>query len=138
TYDYTLGLETPAGDDAIVGPGLATIAGRDPTNIGFGGIASGGGRGGTVVGRRLQADGEASLPGLIDEVKRQLTADKKRVIEERRAKHTAANQDARIQAVSEAVQAKRNGWESSPISTARVYAELWPLIMNEDWCLASP
>ena len=24
------------------------------------------------------------------------------------------------------------------MSTARIYAELWPLIMNEDWCLASP
>ncbi len=30
------------------------------------------------------------------------------------------------------------GWNGRPISTARVYAELWPLIMNEDWCLASP
>ena len=25
-----------------------------------------------------------------------------------------------------------------PISTARIYSELWPLIMNEDWCLSSP
>src|SRR5690606_21686471 len=33
---------------------------------------------------------------------------------------------------------KRAGWDASPISTARIYAELWPLIMNEDWCLASP
>ncbi len=33
---------------------------------------------------------------------------------------------------------KRAGWNGSPISTARLYSELWPLIMNEDWCLASP
>jgi thiamine pyrophosphate-dependent acetolactate synthase large subunit-like protein len=138
TYDYTLGLEAP-GDVAIIGPGLATITGRDPTNIGFGGIAGGGrgGRGG-ATGRRLQADAEASLPGLIDEVKRLLTADKRHAIEERCKKHAAANQQARIQAVTEAVQAKRNGWDSSPVSTARIYAELWPLIMHEDWCLASP
>jgi thiamine pyrophosphate-dependent acetolactate synthase large subunit-like protein len=24
------------------------------------------------------------------------------------------------------------------VSTARIYAELWPLIKDEDWCLASP
>ena len=38
----------------------------------------------------------------------------------------------------QAVEAKRAGWNGSPISTARVYAELWPLIMNEDWCFSSP
>jgi thiamine pyrophosphate-dependent acetolactate synthase large subunit-like protein len=36
------------------------------------------------------------------------------------------------------VEAKKYGWNGSPISTARLYAELWPLIMNEDWCLSSP
>jgi thiamine pyrophosphate-dependent acetolactate synthase large subunit-like protein len=37
-----------------------------------------------------------------------------------------------------AVEEKKKGWDLSPVSTARIYAELWPLIMNEDWCLASP
>ena len=41
-------------------------------------------------------------------------------------------------ALAPAVESKRAGWNGSPISTARVYAELWPLIMNEDWCLSSP
>src|SRR6266478_7179228 len=79
-----------------------------------------------------------ALPIFIEEVKRQLTADKRRVIEERKTKHAEANQKARIEAVTQAVQVKRNGWDSTPVATARIYAELWPLIKNEDWCLASP
>lgn len=148
TYDYTLGLETQGAQASITGPNLATLLSRDVTNIGFGGIAPGaggrgggrGGRGGAPTGPTLsvQADAEASLPGIIEEVRRQLTADKRRVIQERIAKHTEANQTARIQAITQAVTARRNGWDASPISTARVYSELWPLIMNEDWCLASP
>jgi thiamine pyrophosphate-dependent acetolactate synthase large subunit-like protein len=86
----------------------------------------------------IQADPEASLPALIEEVKRQLTADKKALIQDRSAKHANANQRAHVQAVTQAVEAKKYGWNGSPISTARVYAELWPLIMNEDWCLSSP
>jgi thiamine pyrophosphate-dependent acetolactate synthase large subunit-like protein len=151
TYDYVLGLENspPGAQAAITGPGLATLLSRDVTNIGFGGIAPGsGGRGGGGRGGRgaapagpamaLTADAESSLPAIIEEVKRQLTADKRRTIQERIAKHTEANQKARIEAITQAVEAKRAGWDSTPVSTARIYSELWPLIMNEDWCLASP
>ena len=149
TYDYTLGLETGGAQASITGPGLATLLSRDVTNIGFGGIAPGsggrggggrGGRGGAAAapGQVITADAEASLPSIIEEVKRQLTADKRRAIQDRIAKHTEANQKARIEAVTQAVEAKRSGWDASPVSTARIYSELWPLIMNEDWCLASP
>jgi thiamine pyrophosphate-dependent acetolactate synthase large subunit-like protein len=151
-YDYTLGLESGGAQASITGPGLATLLSRDVTNIGFGGIApngggrnGGGGRGGRGGGAAaagpalaLTADAEASLPAIIDEVKRQLTADKRRTIQDRIAKHTEANQKARIDALTQAVQARRAGWDGSPVSTARIYAELWPLIMNEDWCLSSP
>src|SRR5439155_503546 len=45
-YDYTLGLEIPAAQASIIGPGLATLLERDSANIGFGGIApAAGGRG---------------------------------------------------------------------------------------------
>jgi acetolactate synthase I/II/III large subunit len=152
TYDYTLGLETGGAQAQITGPNLATLLSRDVTNIGFGGIAPGaGGRGGGGGGRggrggnaatgptlALTADAESSLPLIIDEVKRQITADKRRVIQDRIAKHTEANQKARIEALTQAVNARRAGWDASPVSTARVYSELWPLIMNEDWCLSSP
>lgn len=86
----------------------------------------------------ISADAESSLPGIIDEVNRQMTADKKRTIQDRIAKHTEANQKAHIEGVKQAVEAKRAGWDGSPVSTARIYSELWPLIMNEDWCLSSP
>ena len=143
TYDYTLGLETGGAQASITGPSLATITDqRDIAKIGFNGIqgAGGGGRGGRGGGNNtaITADAEASLPAIIEEVKRQLTADKKRFIADRTAKHSGANQQARIVAIKAAVESKRAGWDGSPISTARVYAELWPLIMNEDWCLSSP
>jgi thiamine pyrophosphate-dependent acetolactate synthase large subunit-like protein len=60
------------------------------------------------------------------------------LIRDRAARHFQANRQARLQALTRAVEGKRAGWNASPVSTARVYAELWPLIMNEDWCLSSP
>jgi thiamine pyrophosphate-dependent acetolactate synthase large subunit-like protein len=156
SYDYTLGLEQAGGTVSLVGPSLATLLARDTTNIGFGGIAPGvsragapggpggagrgGGRGGGggPVGRTIEIDAEASLPALIDEVRRQMSPDKQRVIQDRGAKHSTANQAARLEALTRALEQRRAGWDASPISTARVYAELWPLIVDEDWILSSP
>jgi thiamine pyrophosphate-dependent acetolactate synthase large subunit-like protein len=144
TYDYTLGLEAPAAHVSLTGPSLSTLLSRDTANIGFGGIApgvsraGGGGRGNTPPGRTIGVDAEASLPVLIDEVRRQMTPEKQRVSADRLAKHTAANHSARIDELTRALEQKRAGWDASPVSTARIYAELWPLIMNEDWILSSP
>jgi thiamine pyrophosphate-dependent acetolactate synthase large subunit-like protein len=142
-YDYTLGLETGGAQASITGPALATItAQRDLMKIGFTGIQGAGGgrggRGGGGGGNAITADAEASLPALIDEVRRMLTPDKRRLANERTTKHAAANQTARMEAIRAAAEGSRAGWDASPVSTARVYAELWPLIMNEDWCLSSP
>src|ERR1700733_7297447 len=146
-YDYTLGLETGGAQASITGPALAKIvSARDTPDSGFAGIsgggggrAGGGGRGNAAAAAPpTEADAEASLPLIIEEVKLQLTADKKSRIQERIAKNTRANHDAHVEALTKAVDAKRAGWNGSPISTARIYAELWPLIMNEDWCLSSP
>jgi len=141
-YDYTLGLEAPAAQVSLTGPALSTLLSRDTTNIGFGGIAPGvsraGGGAGAPRGRTIEIDAEASLPALIEETRRQMTADKRRLIEERAGKHGAANQQARMEELRRALEQKRAGWDDSPISTARLYAELWPLIANEDWILSSP
>ncbi len=142
TYDYTLGLETGGAQASITGPGLAKIAKpRDTTDIGFAGIltpgrAFGGNR--EKSAPPIEADAEASLPLLIDEVNRQLTGDQKARIQERAAKHGRANHEAHVAALEQAVERAKAGWNGVPISTARVYAELWPLIMHEDWCFASP
>ena len=149
-YDYTIGLEIAAAQVYITGPTMAQVASsRDTVNIGFGGISGGSGTGGGRAGRggrgsapipgtRLEADAEASLPLIIDQVKQQMTGERKARIQERAAKHARANHEAHVTAITQAVESKRAGWNGSPISTARVYAELWPLIMHEDWCLSSP
>jgi acetolactate synthase-1/2/3 large subunit len=90
-------------------------------------------------GRYLEAnltitgDAESTLPLLIEEVKRLLTPDRKRALQERGARITQANQKAREQDR----QLAALGWDASPITTARLSAELWAQIKNEDWSLVS-
>jgi len=81
----------------------------------------------------IQADAEATLPSLIEAVKRQLTADRKNAFEDRGMKLAAARQKLLEQARAAAAY----GWDASPISTARLCAELYGQIKNEDWSLAS-
>jgi thiamine pyrophosphate-dependent acetolactate synthase large subunit-like protein len=92
---------------------------------------NGGGANGDLY---VAADAEATLPALIEEVKKLATADKKRAFEDRGKKHGEANKQARNQAIETA----SYGWDASPISLARLAGELWPLIKNEDWSLTSP
>src|SRR5262249_7348084 len=73
--------------------------------------------------RRLQdvdlaiaADGEATLPALLEAVQRQITSDRKRVFQLRGAKLAEAAQAARERLRIEATYA----WNASPVSTARV------------------
>jgi acetolactate synthase I/II/III large subunit len=81
----------------------------------------------------MAADAEATLPLLIDEVKRQLTPDRKRALQERGAKIAEIHQQAR----SAAMETAAFGWDSSPVSLARLCAELWVQIQNDDWSLVS-
>ena len=146
TYDYTLGLETGGAQASITGPALAKIAAdtrHHQHRLRRHHCAPAAGAAVEAADREksappIEADAEASLPLIIEEVKRQLTADQKARIQERAAKHARANHEAHVAAITQAVESKRAGWNGTPISTARIYAELWPLIMNEDWCLASP
>jgi thiamine pyrophosphate-dependent acetolactate synthase large subunit-like protein len=81
----------------------------------------------------IAADAEATLPSLIEANKRLLTADRKRVLDDRRKKFAAAQQVLLEQARVEATYA----WDASPISTARLSAELWGQIKDKDWSLVS-
>lgn len=81
----------------------------------------------------IAGDAEATLPSLIEEVKKLVTGDRRRVFEERGKRIAQAHAAQREQAIADA----RYGWDSSPISLARLAAELWPLIKNEDWSLVS-
>ena len=81
----------------------------------------------------IAADAEATLPSLIEAIKRLLTADRKRVLDDRRRKIADAQQVLLEQARVEATYA----WDASPISTARLSAELWGQIKDKDWSLVS-
>jgi acetolactate synthase-1/2/3 large subunit len=81
----------------------------------------------------IAADAEATLPSLIEAVKRLLTDDRKRMFQERGAKLAASHQEAQEKARADATYA----WDASPISTARLCAELWAQIKNEDWSFVS-
>ncbi|HEX4273984.1 MAG TPA: thiamine pyrophosphate-dependent enzyme [Bryobacteraceae bacterium] len=81
----------------------------------------------------IGADAEATLPALIEATKKLITADRKRALEERGVKLAAAHKQARNRLIEQAA----IGWDASPISLARMSAELWPLIRNEDWSLVS-
>jgi len=81
----------------------------------------------------IAADSEATLPILIEEVKRQLGADRRRALQERGKAIGDAHRQARVQAMETAAY----GCDSSPISLARLSAELWAQIKDEDWSLVS-
>jgi acetolactate synthase I/II/III large subunit len=81
----------------------------------------------------MAADAEATLPALIEEVKRRLTDDRKRAIA---ARGVRLAEQSRL-ALDKARLDASYGWDSSPISTARMSAELWEQLRNEDWSMTS-
>jgi len=81
----------------------------------------------------IAADAEATMPPLIEACRRLITADRKRVFDARGARFAEATKRIREQDLQEAAWA----WDASPITTARVSAELWNQIKNEDWSLVS-
>jgi acetolactate synthase-1/2/3 large subunit len=81
----------------------------------------------------MAADAEATLPSLIEACKRAMTADRRRTLDERGKKLAEAHANALDRSRAEAAYA----WDASPISTARLSAELWAQIKNEDWALVA-
>ena len=81
----------------------------------------------------IAADAEATLPSLIEEVRRLTTRGRSRVFEARGERlaeaHRKTAEDARAAAAY--------AWDASPVSTARLCAEIWNQIKNEDWSLVS-
>jgi acetolactate synthase I/II/III large subunit len=81
----------------------------------------------------IAGDAEATLPSLIEAVKRNINGDRKQAFQARGTKLAAARQ----QALERARTAASYGWDASPITTARVAAEIWAQVKNEDWALVS-
>jgi acetolactate synthase-1/2/3 large subunit len=79
----------------------------------------------------IAGDAEASLPALIEQVKRQTDEVRKSAFEARGKKLAAAKLATIEQAKSDAT----IGWDASPITTARLCAEVYGQIKDEDWSL---
>jgi acetolactate synthase-1/2/3 large subunit len=85
----------------------------------------------TEVDLAMAADAEATLPSLIEAVKTLLTDDRRRMFADRGKKLATLHDEALRRARDEAAYA----WDASPITTARLCAEIWGAIKNEDWSL---
>ncbi len=81
----------------------------------------------------IAADAEATLPSLTEAVKRLTNDDRKRAFQGRGSRLQAAHQ----QSLERARDAAAFAWDASPISTARLSAEVWAQIKDQDWSLVS-
>jgi acetolactate synthase-1/2/3 large subunit len=81
----------------------------------------------------IAADAEATLPSLTEAVKRLINDDRKRAFQDRGSRLQAAHQ----QSLERARDAAAFAWDASPISTARLTAEVWAQIKDQDWSLVS-
>ncbi len=86
-----------------------------------------------AVDLAMAADAETSLPSLIEAVKSALPADRKEAF----AKRGEAMQKAWAAGRERSRVAAAVGWDLSPITTARMSAEIWGAIRNEDWTMVS-
>jgi acetolactate synthase I/II/III large subunit len=81
----------------------------------------------------MAADAEATLPALIDACRRLVTDDRRRAFGERRQRL----EQAHVQGLEAAREEAAYAWDASPISTARLAAEVWGQIRHEDWSFVS-
>jgi acetolactate synthase I/II/III large subunit len=83
------------------------------------------------VDMAIAGDGEASLPALTEAVKRLIDEGRKQAYEARGKRYAEARHAMIERAKSDATM----GWDASPITTARMCAEVWAQIKDEDWSL---
>ena len=81
----------------------------------------------------MAADAEATLPALTEACKRLVTADRTRAFDERKRRLV----DAHARTIDATRAEAAHAWDATPISTARLAAELWAQIKTEDWSLVS-
>jgi thiamine pyrophosphate-dependent acetolactate synthase large subunit-like protein len=81
----------------------------------------------------IAADAEATLPALIEEIRKQTTPERKSAIQARGASVAAAHKELQLNAIRDA----RHGWDASPVSVPRIIAELGDQIAGDDWAIVS-
>jgi acetolactate synthase I/II/III large subunit len=79
----------------------------------------------------INADGETSLPYLIEACRRLMPAGRADALKARGAKLAAAG----LASLEQVRDRAAIGWDASPISTARMCAELYHQIKDDDWSL---
>ena len=79
----------------------------------------------------IGGDVEASLPDLIEAVKGAATSERKAAFAERARVVAKMHRDMKARDKERAAL----GWDASPVSTARLAAEMWNVIKNEKWAL---
>jgi acetolactate synthase I/II/III large subunit len=79
----------------------------------------------------IAGDGEASLPALTEQVRRLIDEGRKSALDARGKKLAAA----RLAMIEQAKSDATLGWDASPITTARMCAEVYAQIKDEDWSL---
>ncbi len=86
-----------------------------------------------AVDLNIAGDAQATLPFLIEAVQREITASRKNAFEARGKQMRDAWNGFAERARAEAALA----WDATPISSARMYMELWDQLKKEDWALVS-
>jgi len=81
----------------------------------------------------ITADAQTTLPSLIEAIRREIAPGGNTSIELRGRKMREAFNGFADRARAEAALA----WDASPISSARMYMELWEQLKKEDWALVS-
>lgn len=81
----------------------------------------------------IAGDAQATLPSLLEEVERQLTRSRRASNADRERRWRAAHAQTRRNWLD----AARYAWDAKPISTGRIYAELFQLVKDRDWTLVS-
>ena len=81
----------------------------------------------------IAGDAQATLPILTDAVLSSMLRARRATNAGRESRWRDAHAQAREQALNDA----RYGWNASPVSTSRLYAELWNVVRDRDWALVS-
>jgi acetolactate synthase I/II/III large subunit len=85
----------------------------------------------TDIDLSIAGDGETSLPALTEQVRKLVDPTRKAAYEARGKRYAAA----RLAMVEQSKSDATIGWDSSPITTGRLCAEVYAQIKDEDWSL---
>src|SRR5262249_22290642 len=87
----------------------------------------------TQIDLPIVGDAEATMPSLIEAWQKDWTEARKPALADRGKKLADAAKGFVERARADAAYA----WDASPISSARLYMELWNQIKNQDWAMVS-